>query len=120
MSTTEDSGGPSPIQPLALLMLTFFIILSPRFFAREDDSDAETETSFSWAVDPAVWLPVLLVLLVVAIYISWLMGESSAELTVTRVDASTIHKIGGSSWGIGALLLMLIIIILCNSNGKDA
>jgi hypothetical protein len=120
MSTSADSGGPSPIQPLVLLTLTFFIILSPRFFSHDDDSDAETKTASSWAVDPAVWLPVLLVLLVVAIYISWLMGESSAGLTVTRVDASTIHKIGGSSWGIGALLLLLIIIILCSSNEEDA
>lgn len=83
------------MQSLVLLTLAFFIIINPQFFAHNDKSDAEIKIMSSWLFGLAIWLLVLVVLLGVAIYLLWLMGESSIGLTVTRVDAFTIHKIGG-------------------------
>ncbi|GLJ56115.1 hypothetical protein SUGI_1204620 [Cryptomeria japonica] len=110
MSNPTDSGGPSPSQPLMLLAFTFFFIFSPWYFSGHGENDVEAE-GFSFG-SPAVWLPIVLVLLILAIYISWCVEQSSSSrVTVPEIaDGSSIHRIGGSPWGIGALLLMLMFI----------
>eukprot|EP01018_Ginkgo_biloba_P007642 Gb_03314 [translate_table: standard] len=102
--------GRSPSQPLVLLIFTFLVLISPWYINQRPYREPRIiRKKSTTSITPAPWLPVLLLLLILAIYLSSCFGESCVSVPTT--DSSSIHRVGGSSWGIGALLLMLMGIL---------
>lgn len=103
--------GPSATEKLAAITLGLIAVISPlyidrrRLFASEDDED---EDGFGFSA----LLPLLLML--------FLIGAISATCFVDRrfmrFDPYWIHRVGGSSFGIVALLFVLGFVLKCKAS----
>ncbi|KAF5192988.1 hypothetical protein FRX31_017415 [Thalictrum thalictroides] len=87
---------------LALLAVVSPLVIDRKLSIETEEEDDEQSISFS------SWLPLLLVVLIVAIIMS-----SSVGRNFSSSDPYWIHRIGGSSYGIMLLLMVLALVLRC-------
>jgi len=106
MATAASSG-----YPLLLLIFAFLLLISPWYVKQKNPYDKyepqrmlTKQSNVKTSGSAGGWLPLVLLLLTLsAIYISSCLGKSVRAAP----DSFSI----GSSWGVGALLVMLILIL---------
>ncbi|KAI3994968.1 hypothetical protein MKX01_019782 [Papaver californicum] len=117
MASTTQSYGSVPQQHLfnrsvaMVLALVSSVVLSPLYIKRKTDiRNYETKWSSGYV------LPMVLVGLIVAI--KTVSSSSSPSMQSGRgggagasLDSSSVLKIGGSSWGLAGILLMLFLVL---------
>lgn len=100
-------GRASSTEKLVAMTLILLAVISPLYIDRkasvELEPDDENELGGS-----VPWLPLLLIFLIVAINISRLLDSRFA-----RLDPYWIHRVGGSSCGMVAVLLILALVLKC-------
>ncbi|KAF0912815.1 hypothetical protein E2562_019405 [Oryza meyeriana var. granulata] len=101
-------GRPSSTERLVCVVLAVLAVLSPLYIDRRPavDSDDEEDGGVS-----ALWLPALLIVLILAINVTCFMDRR-----VVRFDPYWIHRVGGSSCGLMATLLLLGFVLKCKAS----
>uniref|UniRef100_J3LKJ9 Uncharacterized protein n=1 Tax=Oryza brachyantha TaxID=4533 RepID=J3LKJ9_ORYBR len=104
-------GRPSSTERLVCVVLAVVAVLSPLYIDRRPvvvvvDSDDEED-----GVVAALWLPALLIVLILAINVTCFMDRR-----VVRFDPYWIHRVGGSSCGLMATLLLLGFVLKCKAS----
>ncbi|XP_006651093.2 uncharacterized protein LOC102702547 [Oryza brachyantha] len=104
-------GRPSSTERLVCVVLAVLAVLSPLYIDRRPvvvvvDSDDEED-----GVVAALWLPALLIVLILAINVTCFMDRR-----VVRFDPYWIHRVGGSSCGLMATLLLLGFVLKCKAS----
>uniref|UniRef100_A0A0E0K9H9 Uncharacterized protein n=1 Tax=Oryza punctata TaxID=4537 RepID=A0A0E0K9H9_ORYPU len=100
-------GRPSSTERLVCVVLAVLAVLSPLYIDRRPaaaDSDDEEEGGGV----SALWLPALLIVLILAINVTCFVDRR-----VVRFDPYWIHRVGGSSCGLMATLLLLGFVLKC-------
>ncbi|KAF8393550.1 hypothetical protein HHK36_021794 [Tetracentron sinense] len=99
---------PSSNEKLVAIGLAILSVISPLYIDRkpaieeEDDDESISLTS---------WLPLLLMVLIGAIYLSRYLDQS-----FKKFDPYWIHRVGGSSCGIIMLLMVLALVLKCKAS----
>ncbi|KAM7277359.1 hypothetical protein ACFE04_019225 [Oxalis oulophora] len=101
-------GRYSSFERLAAIGMIILAVVSPLFIDHRPVSDPELD---SQPINFASWLPLLLVLLILGIIISLYLDRS-----FIRFDPYMIHRVGGSSGGIVAILFVLAFIVKCKAS----
>ncbi|XWS70181.1 hypothetical protein CRYUN_Cryun03dG0026800 [Craigia yunnanensis] len=83
-------------------------VVSPLYINRATVSELEPDEQ---PINFASWLPLLLLILILAIALSLYCDRS-----FTRFDPNWIHRVGGSSAGILLILLVLAIVLKCKAS----
>ncbi|XP_010273619.1 PREDICTED: uncharacterized protein LOC104609101 [Nelumbo nucifera] len=99
---------------LVAIGLSLLAVLSPLYIDRKPSVEcSECECEGESSIHLAAWLPVLLLVLVLifAISLSCYLDQSFA-----RLDPYWIHRVGGSSCGILALLMVLLLVLKCKAS----
>ncbi|KAH7523882.1 uncharacterized protein LOC107420132 [Ziziphus jujuba] len=96
----------SSFERLVAIGLGLLAVFSPLYINRKEESDPELDGAFSFDY----WLPLFLLILIMAITVSLYLDRR-----LTRFDPYWIHRVGGSSGGIIAILMILAIILKCKS-----
>ncbi|XP_057959854.1 uncharacterized protein LOC131152167 [Malania oleifera] len=91
-------------QRLGAIALALLAIVSPLFIDRRAVSEEEVDEV--QPVNVASWLPLLLLLLILAIALSGYLDQSLASF-----DPNWIHRFGGSSVGILTILIVLALVL---------
>ncbi|KAF5726132.1 hypothetical protein HS088_TW23G00873 [Tripterygium wilfordii] len=89
---------------LVAIGLALVAVFSPLYIDRRADIDAEIDE------EPFNWIPLLLLVLILAITLMLLLDQS-----LIRFDLYWIHRVGGSSVGIVAILVVLALILKCKA-----
>ncbi|OVA06833.1 hypothetical protein BVC80_1421g22 [Macleaya cordata] len=105
-----SSRRPSSNEKLVAISLALLAVLSPLYIDQKslpepEDDDDDHEFSL------VSWLPLLLLVLMVAIYFSRKLDQS-----FTNFDPYWIHRVGGSSGGIVVLLMVIALVLKCKSS----
>lgn len=87
------------------IVLTILAVLSPLYIDHRPVSDLELEEQ---PINFDSWLPLLLLVLTLAIALSFYFDQS-----FTRLDPYWIHRVGGSSGGILIILIVLALVLRC-------
>ena len=106
-------GGPEPYVPLMFLFLVVGLGLGVPFYLNYELAIVEeVQQSFKLGV---MIMPLLLLLLVMA------LSNSSNWSTsiVPPIDPCSIHRVGGSPWGLGLFLLLILVMIWYQCNIFD-
>ncbi|KAL0016650.1 hypothetical protein SO802_003719 [Lithocarpus litseifolius] len=93
---------------LVVIGLALLAVLSPLYIDRKLESDEEPEEEPFSLVS---WLPLLLLVLILAIVLSRYFDQSCS-----RFDPYWIHRVGGSSCGIILILLVLVLVLKCKGS----
>ncbi|KAM3063088.1 hypothetical protein ACUV84_006054 [Puccinellia chinampoensis] len=106
-------GRPSSTAKLVCVALAVLAVLSPLYIDREAEAEEEEEEEgWGWGALPsALWLPALMVVLIVAINVACFVDRR-----VVRFDPYWIHRVGGSSCGLMATLLLLGFVLKCKAS----
>ncbi|KAF3446111.1 hypothetical protein FNV43_RR11290 [Rhamnella rubrinervis] len=99
--TKKERGHFSVSQGLGLLA-----VISPLYIDRREEDDSEEDEAFNFDS----WLPLLLIVLILAITASLFL-----ERRLARFDPYWIHRVGGSSGGILVILMILALVLKCKS-----
>ncbi|KAL5702727.1 hypothetical protein ACHQM5_027959 [Ranunculus cassubicifolius] len=97
-------------EKLVAMGLGLLAVISPLIIDRKPLTEPEDEDDELLLVSLTSWLPILLVLLLIAITVSCFLGKS-----LSYSDPYCIHRIGGSSCGILFILGILLFILRCKS-----
>lgn len=105
-------GRPSSTEKLVCVALAALTVLSPLYMDREFEAEEEEEEE-GWGLllPSALWLPALLVVLILAINVACFVDRR-----VVRFDPYWIHRVGGSSCGLMATLLLLGFVLKCKAS----
>lgn len=103
-------GRPPSTEKLAATALALLAVIST-LYRQEADGRARTWWWELSLVGPVPWLPLLLVFLFMAINISYFV-----DCRFMRFDPCWIHRVGGSSCGIVAILLILAFVLKCKAS----
>jgi uncharacterized membrane protein len=104
-------GRPSSTEKLVCVVLAVLAVLSPLYIDREPEAEEEDEEE-GWGLLPsALWLPAFLVVLIVAINVACFVDRR-----IVRFDPYWIHRVGGSSCGLMATLLLLGFVLKCKAS----
>ncbi|KAL6000027.1 hypothetical protein ACLOJK_034704 [Asimina triloba] len=101
-------GRPSSTEKLVALVVGLLAVLSPLYIDWEPSAEPE---SCEEAGPPVPWLHLLLIILIIAI--SW---SRCLDRRYTRFDPYWIHRFGGSSCGIAAILVVLALVLKCKAS----
>ncbi|XP_020104978.1 uncharacterized protein LOC109721664 [Ananas comosus] len=99
----------SSTEKLTAIVLGLLAVLSPLYIDRKPVVDPDDDEDRSWSL--AFSLPLLLIILIVAINFSCFLDRRFA-----RFDPYWIHRVGGSSCGIIACLLLLGLVLKCKTS----
>ncbi|XP_022732066.1 uncharacterized protein LOC111286399 [Durio zibethinus] len=102
-------GRSSSYERLVAIGLIVLGVLSPLYINRGTVSELEPDEQ---PINFASWLPLLLLILILAIALSLYCDKS-----FTRFDPNWIHRVGGSSAGILLILLVLAFVLKCKASG---
>lgn len=105
--TTYRSRRSSSYGRLVAITLTLIAVFSPLYIDRMPERDLELEEQ---PINFASWLPLLLLVLILAITLSLYFDQS-----FSRFDPYWIHRVGGSSGGIIAILIILALVLKCKA-----
>ncbi|OMO86477.1 hypothetical protein COLO4_21142 [Corchorus olitorius] len=105
----RSSRSSSSYERLVAIGLIVLGVLSPLFINKETASEVEPDEQ---PINFASWLPLLLLILVLAIALSFYCDRS-----FTSFDPNWIHRVGGSSAGILLVLLVLAFVLKCKASG---
>ncbi|XP_003558683.1 uncharacterized protein LOC100839946 [Brachypodium distachyon] len=105
-------GRPTSTEKLVCVVLAVLAVLSPLYIDREPAEDEEDEEE-GWGLllPSALWLPGLLMVLILAINVACFVDRR-----VVRFDPYWIHRVGGSSCGLMATLLLLGFVLKCKAS----
>ncbi|KAK7290958.1 hypothetical protein RIF29_05768 [Crotalaria pallida] len=98
----------SSFERVAAISLVVLAVASPLYIDRGPDSELEDDEQ---PINIAVWLPLLLIVLILAIALSAFLDRS-----FTRFDRNWIHRVGGSSGGIVVILVVLFLVLKCKAS----
>ncbi|MQL73668.1 hypothetical protein Taro_006005 [Colocasia esculenta] len=98
---------PSSTEKLVAIGLTLLAIASPLYVDRTPPRPEEEEEESEYGSSAARLLPAALVVLILAT----ISFASFFDSRYTRFDPYWIHRVGGSSAGIVALLLLLALVL---------
>lgn len=101
-------GRTNTTEKLAAVVLGLLAVLSPLYIDRKPEIE-EDEDEGSGVL--ALWLPLLLIFLIVAINFSCLSDKG-----YLRFDPYWIHRVGGSSCGIIICLLVIGFVLKCKAS----
>ncbi|KQK23339.2 hypothetical protein BRADI_1g72875v3 [Brachypodium distachyon] len=109
-------GRPTSTEKLVCVVLAVLAVLSPLYIDREPAEDEEDEEE-GWGLllPSALWLPGLLMVLILAINVACFVDRR-----VVRFDPYWIHRVGGSSCGLMATLLLLGFVLNCRVTASAA
>lgn len=93
---------------LVVIGLALLAVISPLYIDRKLESDEECEEE---PFNLVSWLPLLLLMLILAIVLSRYLDQSCS-----RFDPYWIHRVGGSSCGIVLILLVLVLVLKCKGS----
>uniref|UniRef100_A0A0D9VQ66 Uncharacterized protein n=1 Tax=Leersia perrieri TaxID=77586 RepID=A0A0D9VQ66_9ORYZ len=102
-------GRPSSTEKLVCVFLAVLAVLSPLYIDRRPEVDSDDEEDGVGV--SALWLPALLIVLILAINVTCFMDRR-----VVRFDPYWIHRVGGSSCGLMATLLLLGFVLKCKAS----
>ncbi|KAF9604790.1 hypothetical protein IFM89_010331 [Coptis chinensis] len=105
------AGRPSSNEKLAAVGLALLAVVSPLFIDRNPSSEPDDDDDEVSSVSLGSWLPLLLIVLIVAINMSGYLDKS-----FTCSDPYWIYRIGGSSCGIILLLMVLALVLMFKSS----
>ncbi|CAL1370517.1 unnamed protein product [Linum trigynum] len=105
ISTSRSNSKFTSSERLAVICFSFLAVISPLYIGGREDPEVEEETE---PFNLATWLPLLLIL---AIAFSLYLDRS-----FTKFDPNWIHRVGGSSGGILAILLLLGLVLKCKES----
>lgn len=89
--------------------LTILAVVSPLYINQTPSDELEEDEE---PLSLSVWLPLLLLVLIFAIFLSLYLDQS-----YDRFDPNWIHRVGGSSGGIALTLLVLAFVLRFKSGG---
>ncbi|XP_019458580.1 PREDICTED: uncharacterized protein LOC109358666 [Lupinus angustifolius] len=98
----------SSFERMAAISLVVLAVASPLYIDRGSDNELEEDEQL---MNIAVWLPLLLFVLILAIVLSAFLDRS-----FTRFDRYWIHRVGGSSGGIVVILVVLFLVLKCRAS----
>ncbi|XVE97764.1 hypothetical protein REPUB_Repub03eG0046900 [Reevesia pubescens] len=101
----------SSYERLVAIGLIILGVVSPLYINRGTVSEVEPDEQ---PINFASWLPLLLLILIVAIALSLYCDRS-----FTRFDPNWIHRAGGSSAGMLLILLVLAFVLKCKASGPN-
>lgn len=109
LGATRRTSRFSSYERLVAIGLALLAVLSPLYIDRRtvDDSELDLQEPISFAA----WLPLLLLVLILAITLSLYLDRS-----FTRFDPYWIHRVGGSSSGIMITLMVLALVLKCKAS----
>ncbi|KAH7656640.1 hypothetical protein IHE45_18G088000 [Dioscorea alata] len=99
---------PSSDLRLAAIVFALLALIRPSFNIGRRTQMLEDEDGSGSLVS---WLPLLLVLVILGINVM-----QFTDKRFMKFDPYWIHRVGGSSFGIAALLLMLALILRCKAS----
>lgn len=100
-------GRRSATEKLAAITLILLAVVSPLYIDRKATVESERgDEDEPGGLVP--WLHLLLIFLIMAIIVSHFL-----DATFTRLDPYWIHRVGGSSCGMVAILLILALVLKC-------
>ncbi|KAK9131377.1 hypothetical protein Sjap_011864 [Stephania japonica] len=94
-------------EKLIILGLAFLAVLSPLYIDHKPSVEPEEDEEGSFNI--ASWLPFLLI---AALFVGIIVTRT-LDQSFSRFDPYWIHRVGGSSWGITVLLLVLGLVLKC-------
>ncbi|KAJ0988470.1 hypothetical protein J5N97_006826 [Dioscorea zingiberensis] len=98
----------SSSEKLVAIALGLLAVLSPLYIDRKPPVDPEIDCEGGGLI---LWLPLVLILLVIAINVTYFLDRR-----FMRFDPYWIHRVGGSSCGIVAILFVLILVLWLKSS----
>ncbi|KAJ7966356.1 Transmembrane protein [Quillaja saponaria] len=101
----------SSFEKLVAIGLALLAVASPLYIDRNPVSELEVDEE---PINLASWLPLLLVVLILAITVSGLKDQS-----ITRFDHYWIHRVGGSSVGLTVILMVLFLVLKCKASVRN-
>ncbi|XP_058109023.1 uncharacterized protein LOC131252175 [Magnolia sinica] len=104
-------GRPSSTKRLLAIAVAIIAVISPLYIDWEPSDEPEPCEGTSV---PVAWLPLLLITLIMAINLSRFLDRRYA-----RLDPYWIHRVGGSSCGIAALLMVLALVLKCKASMRE-
>ncbi|KAB5553067.1 hypothetical protein DKX38_010378 [Salix brachista] len=105
---TCRTGRVSSCEKLVAIGLGLLAVVSPLFIDRRPASESELDEE---SIILASWVPLLLVVLILATAVSLYLDRS-----FTRFDPYWIHRVGGSSGGIMVILVILALVLKCKAS----
>lgn len=106
LGATRRTSRFSTYERLVAIGLGLLAVFSPLYINRKEETDPELDEAFSFDS----WLPLLLLVLILAISVSLYLDRR-----LTRFDPYWIHRVGGSSGGIIVILMILALVLKCKS-----
>lgn len=103
--SVRRSGHSTSYERLLAIIFTIVAVISPLYIDRRATYELEEEDE---TLNLAVLLPVLLLVVILAIFASCYMDQS-------RFDPYWIHRVWGSSGGLILLLTILLLVLKCKS-----
>ncbi|GLT85607.1 hypothetical protein SLE2022_037940 [Rubroshorea leprosula] len=109
---TDRRNRCSSVERLVAIGLTILAVVSPLYVNRQAPADELDEDEQPG--DLSSWLPLLLLVLILAIFLSLYFDQS-----FSRFDPYSIHRVGGSSSGIILILLVLAFVLKFKASGAS-
>ncbi|GLT73532.1 hypothetical protein SLA2020_453830 [Shorea laevis] len=109
VGATRRSSSYSRLVAIGLALLA---VVSPLYIDRRTVYDLELDEE--QLIDFVSWLPLLLLVLILAIILSSYIDRIS-----TRSDPYWIHRVGGSSAGIVVILVVLVLVLKFKASVKS-
>ncbi|KAJ8750997.1 hypothetical protein K2173_016178 [Erythroxylum novogranatense] len=106
-ATACRSGRRCSFERLLAILIGLLAVFSPLYINQRPVYDSELDDQ---PINLASWLPLLLVMLILAISLSLYLDQS-----FTKFDPYWIHRAGGSSGGILLILVILALVIKCKA-----
>ncbi|XP_062213556.1 uncharacterized protein LOC133914471 [Phragmites australis] len=103
-------GRSSSTEKLVCVVVAVLAVLSPLYIDRKPAAERDEEDD-GGGFGSALWLRALLVVLVLAINVT-----CCVDRRVVRFDPYWIHRVGGSSCGLMAMLLLLGFVLKCKAS----
>lgn len=104
-------GRPSSTERLVCVVLAVLAVLSPLYIDRRRPAAWDSDDDEEGGGVSALLLPALLIVLILAINVTCFLDRR-----VVRFDPYWIHRVGGSSCGLMATLLLLGFVLKCKAS----
>ncbi|KAI3701787.1 hypothetical protein L6452_27135 [Arctium lappa] len=108
--TTRRNGRHSSTERLLAISLGLVAVASPLFIDRKPQTIEELELEEQPLLSISTYLLLVLLLLIIVAVFSCYLDHS-----LTRFDPYWIYRVGGSSGGIIALLIVLTLVLKCRA-----
>ncbi|GAV71101.1 hypothetical protein CFOL_v3_14595 [Cephalotus follicularis] len=106
-----SSSRSSSYDRLVAIGLILLAVVSPLFVDRRLTREPEIDEQ---PINLASWLPLLLLVLILAIALSLYLDRC-----FTKLDPYWIHRVGGSSAGIIVILIVLALVLKCKASNDE-